>query len=70
MMWYGNGGMLGMHFVWWIFWVVLILAFMSPPVRRQFGDGSGETPLEILKRRYAAGEITTEQFEERKARLT
>lgn len=28
-----------------------------------------ETPLEILKRRYAAGEIATAEYEERKAKL-
>jgi putative membrane protein len=28
-----------------------------------FGPRSSETPLEILKRRYASGEITKEQYE-------
>lgn len=28
------------------------------------GTGSPEAPLDILKRRYAAGEITHEQFEQ------
>ena len=29
-------------------------------------SGSNESPLEILKRRFAAGEITREQYEEMK----
>ena len=28
-----------------------------------------ETPLEILQRRYAAGEVTDKEYEERKAKL-
>jgi putative membrane protein len=28
-----------------------------------------QTPLQILKRRYAAGEIASEEYEERRARL-
>ncbi len=31
--------------------------------------GQGESPLETLKRRYALGEITREQFEEMKHTL-
>jgi putative membrane protein len=28
-----------------------------------------QTPLQILQRRYAAGEITSEEYEERRAKL-
>ncbi len=28
-----------------------------------------QTPLQLLKRRYAAGEITSEEYEERRAKL-
>jgi putative membrane protein len=34
-----------------------------------FSSGARETPLEVLKRRYAEGEISAEEYEERKARL-
>ena len=73
MMWYGNGWMMGMHFFWWIFWVLIILVLVTLLLRRRPFEGSGQvrsTPLEILERRYAAGEISTEEFDERKARLT
>lgn len=72
MMYYGHGYMLGMHFVWWIFWILIVVVLVAVLFRRQSGDGSGvsrSTPLEILERRYAAGEITTQEFEERKAKL-
>ena len=68
----------GMHAFWWIVWIVVIAAFAMLLVRgpgRREGDAktkepaSHETPLEILLRRYAAGEISTNEYEERKAVL-
>ena len=65
-----DGGLFwGMHMLWWVFWIVLVVAFFSvatPVPRRRMR----ETPLEVLKRRYAAGEITTAEYEERKDKLT
>jgi putative membrane protein len=58
----------GMHLFWWLFWIVLIVTFFSvltPVPRRR----ARETPLEILQRRYAAGEISSEEYEERKVKL-
>ena len=63
---FGEWGFFGMHLLWWLFWIVVIVmavvAVMSGPERivRQ-----RETPLEILQRRYAAGEITEKEYEER-----
>lgn len=65
---YGDGLFWGMHLLWWVFWVVLIIVFFSllTPVPRH---KLRETPIEILKRRYAAGEISSQEYEERKSRL-
>lgn len=70
-----DGWMWGMHWGWWIIWVLLIVGVVwaisraqqggSPPVRSQ----EPETPLETLQRRYAEGEISTEEYEERKEHL-
>ena len=75
-MWTGNFWMGGM----WIFplvMLVVILLFIflffgrcgfSPSWYYHYRDGhpseSKETPLEILKKRYARGEITKEEFEQ------
>jgi putative membrane protein len=64
-----NGGWFwGMHLFWWLFWFLIIASFFSllTPVPR---NKARETPLQILKRRYAAGEISTEEYEERRQRL-
>ena len=69
-MWFHEGGFFwGMHLFWWLFWIVLLVAFFSllTPVPRQ---RVRETPLEVLRRRYAAGEISTAEYEERKEKLT
>jgi putative membrane protein len=68
---YHDGGFFwGMHLLWWLFWIVLILAFFSlvTPVSRRKARPR-ETALEILQRRYAAGEISSEDYEARKATL-
>ena len=61
----------GMHLFWWIFWILLIVFFFAllTPVPRKRAHLYRQTPLEILQRRYANGEITTQEYEERKSRL-
>ncbi len=62
----------GMNLVWWIFWVCVIVAFfafLTPVPRRTVRLGPPADPLEILRRRYAAGEITTAEYDERRARI-
>lgn len=59
----------GMHLLWWLFWIVLVVvavySFRGRP-RRMPGN---DTPLEILQRRYVNGEISREEYEEKKAVL-
>jgi len=60
----------------WIFWLVLIFAGIVLFRRGAWGCGSShgehrhnsvdESPLEILKQRYAKGEISKEEFERMK----
>jgi putative membrane protein len=66
---YVDGGWFwGMHLFWWLFWIGLIIVlfgFLTPVPRSR----ARETPLQILQRRYAAGEISTAEYEDRKERL-
>lgn len=62
---YEGWGFWGMHLFWWLFWIVVIVALFTvfTPVAR---GRRHVTPLEILQRRYAAGEISSDEYEERK----
>lgn len=57
---------LGVSFLWGLL-IISFFAFLTPVPRRQ--TGGRLTPLEILQRRYASGELTTAEYEERKERL-
>ena len=68
-MFHETGGIfVGMHFLWWMFWIVLIgTAFVTvTPLPKQYAK-SGPRALDILRRRYAAGELSSEEYERRKA---
>ncbi|MFV8342137.1 SHOCT domain-containing protein [Flavobacterium sp. XS2P39] len=56
----------GMHLVWWVFWVILILWIFATPYNIPGQRTKNESPLDILKKRFAKGEITKEEFEEKK----
>lgn len=61
-------GFMGIHAFWWLFWITLIVVFFAliKPGNRGWLRVS---PLELLQRRYAAGEISDKEYEERKAKL-
>ncbi|MFO7570707.1 MAG: SHOCT domain-containing protein [Smithellaceae bacterium] len=65
---FGIGGM----FMWLIILIILVAAiyFIVMAIKsRQVTGSSLETPLDILKKRYAKGEITKEDFERMKKDL-
>jgi putative membrane protein len=69
MHWYGDYGM-GMG-MWWfggffmlLFWGIIIFLLVS--LLKKSGQGEKETAEEILKKRYARGEISKEEFERMK----
>tara|TARA_R110000868_G_scaffold308922_1_gene570344 strand:- start:758 stop:970 length:213 start_codon:yes stop_codon:yes gene_type:complete len=55
----------GMHLFWWFMWVLIIFwVFVIPDDIP--GQRKKNTPVDILKKRLAAGEIDSQEFEERK----
>ena len=66
-----HGWIFGMHISWWLFLIILIIVFVAffEAEPRHKAKKRREQPLDILRRRYAAGELTTEEYKERKAHL-
>ena len=62
--WFGGGFM-------WIFWIVLVVLVIWI-VQGSMGNNnsaSGDSALEILKKRYAKGEIDKDEFERKRKEL-
>jgi putative membrane protein len=73
-MFHGDYWMWGMHAGWWFFLLIVLIGvfwIFSASRRADRGPQSSDpaSPLDILKRRYAEGEISTEEYEERKRNL-
>jgi putative membrane protein len=56
----------GMHIIWWIIWLVFLAWIFFTPFDIPFNKSENETPLNLLKKRLAKGEISKEEFEELK----
>jgi putative membrane protein len=59
----------GMHLFWWIVWIILLFWIFATPYRIPFERMKNDSPLDILKRRFASGQITNEEYQERKTIL-
>lgn len=68
MMGWGSFGWLGMLIFWSVIFLLLILIARSL-VGRSMGSSSRHDALAILRERFAKGEITKEEFEERRNTL-
>lgn len=64
---FGGGWM--MLFWWFLIIALVIFAFRALIRGRQNNQHKEETPMEILNRRYANGEIDEEEFNKRKREL-
>lgn len=54
----------GMHFVWWIIWIFFLIWIFFFSSSISFVKSKKEEPLNILKKRFAKGEISKEEYEE------
>lgn len=59
----------GMHWLWWIFWAVLIFWIFALPYDIPGRRKSKEEAIDILKRRLAQGEISENEFDLLKKKL-
>jgi putative membrane protein len=60
---------LGMHLGWWFLWGILLVWIFIVPYDLPGQRNKKISPLDILKSRYASGEISYEEFQEMKKYL-
>jgi len=56
----------GMHLIWWFVWIILLFWIFAIPYDVPGQRSKKDTPLDILKKRYASGEINNEEYQEKK----
>lgn len=66
---YFDGHWGGMHIIWWIIWLALLVWIFFIPFDIPYQKTKNEDPLQILKKRFAKGEITKEEYEDSKKTL-
>jgi putative membrane protein len=64
MFYYGNFG--GMNFIWWLVWLILIFWIFATPYNIPGQRMKKNSPLDILQKRFASGQITNDEYQERK----
>jgi putative membrane protein len=55
-----------MHFGWWMFWGLIIFWIFATPYDIPGRRLNKNSPIKILKRRLASGEITNEEYQKLK----
>jgi putative membrane protein len=56
----------GMHLIWWFVWFMFLIWIFAIPNNIPFQRMKKDSPLDILKQRFALGEITNDEYLEKK----
>lgn len=65
-MYYNNYHFVGMHLVWWFIWGIFLIWIFATPYDIPGQRRKKDTPLDILKKRFASGQINNEEYQEKK----
>jgi putative membrane protein len=56
----------GMNFIWWFVWVIMLIWIFATPYDIPGQRKRKDSPLDLLQKRFALGQITTTEYQERK----
>jgi len=56
----------GMNLIWWFAWVMLMVWIFAVPYDIPFQRNRKNSPLDLLQRRFALGQISNEEYQTRK----
>ena len=68
-MYYNDYNYWGMNLIWWFIWIVLLIWIFATPYNIPGQRMRKDSPLDILKKRFASGEIKSAEYEEMKKTL-
>lgn len=59
----------GMDLIWWFVWIILLFWIFAVPYNIPGQRHRRESPLDILQKRFASGQITADEYQEMKRLL-
>ncbi len=65
-MYYDGYHFWGMHLIWWCVWISLLFWIFAIPYDIPGQRRKTNSPIDILQNRLALGQITTEEYNEKK----
>ena len=68
-MYYDGYHFWGMHLFWWIIWGIMLFTIFATPYDIPGQRKKKDSPLDILQKRFADGQITNEEYIEKKRLL-
>lgn len=63
---YENYHYWGMNLIWWVVWVILLFWIFASPYPIPGQKSKKDTPLELLKKRFVSGQISEQEYLEKK----
>ena len=61
-----NNSYWGMNMIWWVIWIIMIFWIFATPYNIPGQRMKNDSPLDILRKRFAAGEINNDEYQEKK----
>jgi putative membrane protein len=65
-MFYDGYHVMGMHLIWWFVWMMLLVWIFLTPWAIPGQRWKKSSALDILQQRFASGQITNAEYEEKK----
>ena len=59
----------GMNLIWWFLWIIMLIWIFATPYNIPGQRMKKDAPLDILQKRFASGQITAEEYYEKKKNL-
>ena len=61
-----EGGFWGMHLIWWFIWMAMLVWIFAVPYEIPGQRRKKDSPLDILQKRFASGQIDNQEYQEKK----